>query len=139
MYQMIIEQTKAFKKRIKYDSSVNIFYETEFDSLFYVRNCPYPYGWLKGSGTPPNKHLDVILVSEDDYRLGDEVPINIIGVFQREDGDHKLLATPELSDVQDLSDLSDIELDSLYRLYPHISEQEGWFGKTAAMQICDDF
>lgn len=128
---MIIEQTKSYQKRIKYDSTTHIFYQTADDSLFYARNCPYPYGWIKESGTPPEKHLDVILISEEHFLLGDEVGVKIIGVFKRNDGDHKLIGVKADHVINDFHELSDLESAHLFRLYPNLAEGEGWFG-------CDD-
>ncbi|HAS72933.1 MAG TPA: hypothetical protein DCS67_02180, partial [Clostridiales bacterium UBA8960] len=104
-YHMIVEQTKAYKNRIKYDDINNRFYETEFLSLFHARNCPYPYGWVAETGTPPNFHLDVILVSDQTYELGERVSIKLIGVFKRADDDHKLVAVPFESQFADISEL----------------------------------
>lgn len=128
MYHMIIEQTKNYKHRIQYNPVNNSFTETDRLSLFFERECPYPYGWIEESGTPPAYHKDVILVSEVEYGLGDRLEIKLIGVFKRADGDHKWVAVPSHSTVVDLFQLSEIELNHLKKLYPSISEGEGWFG-----------
>lgn len=139
MYTMIIEQTKEYSKRIKYNPESGLFFETEYESLFHVRNCPFPYGWIQESGTPPNKHLDVILVSSDVYSLGDKVAIKLIGVFRRNDGDHKLVAVLENDEKEDFCELSKLESEQLHRLYPNIADQEGWFGKDQAEQTVNEF
>lgn len=100
MYHIIIEQTQEYKNRMKFDPINNSFNETGYESLFFVRNFQYPYGWIKESGTPPESHLDVILLSPGKYNLGDEVAIKIIGCFVRKDGDNKLISVlPERSET----------------------------------------
>lgn len=140
MYTIVIEQTKAFKKRMKYYPTNHTFVETDFDSLMYIRNFPYPYGWIKETGTPPQKHLDVILISDEDYELGVEKELNLIGVFMRDDGDHKLISVlKENKKVKDLPDLSTDELNKLYNLYPEVSNNEGWHGKEKAEIVVDNY
>jgi len=139
MYHIIIEQTKEYKKRMKYDSVKNSFYETEFESLAHVRNFPHPHGWIKESGTPPEPHLDVILLSLGKYELGDEVAIKIVGCFMRNDGDSKLIGIlPERSET-DFLGLPEIEKADLQRLYPRLDKGEGWFGAVIAEEIIDKF
>ena len=62
MDYIIIEQTRDYTKRIAYDPKTNTFNELEHDCLFLHRGFTHPYGWLKGSGTPPDEHLDVFLL-----------------------------------------------------------------------------
>lgn len=140
MYTIIIEQTKAYKKRLKYNPTNHTFVETDFDSLMYIRNFPYPYGWIKETGSPPQSHLDVFLISDEDYELGVEKAIKLIGVFIRDDGDHKLISVlEENKKVKDLSDLTIDELNKLHNLYPEVSKNEGWYGKEKAEIIVDNY
>ena len=135
MYHIIIEQTKEYKSRMKFDPANNSFNEAGYESLFYVRNFQYPYGWIKESGTPPESHLDVILLSSGKYNLGDEAAVKIIGCFVRKDGDNKLISIlPERSET-DFSELPEVEKADLRRLYPRVSEGEGWYGITKANEI----
>ena len=139
MDYIIIEQTKEYKKRIAYDPATNTFSELEHDCLFFHRGFTHPYGWLKGSGTPPEEHLDVILLSQNDYSLGDELPIKIVGVFKRNDGDHKLIGiSPERAE-NDFAQLPESEKTDLHNLYPRVDEGEGWFGAEIAIEIIKDF
>lgn len=129
MHIAIIEQTKKYKMRMVYDPVSKTFNESDAVSLFYARKCPFPYGWIKGFGTPPEDHLDVIIVTENNYQLGQEVKVKIIGIFRRNDGDHKLLVVPESSTYNDINDLKPYELQTLQALYPKLAEGEGWLGK----------
>jgi len=139
MYCIVIEQTKDYTKRIAYDPVTNTFHETGNDCLFHQRGFIYPYGWLQGFGTPPQKHLDAFLLSRENYALGEIKEIKIVGVFKRNDGDHKLVGTlPERSE-RDFSQLPNEEKNALYKLYPHVSDGEGWFGAEMANEIIVNF
>lgn len=139
MYHAIIEQTREYENRVKFDPIRNIFYETESKSLAYVRKFPYPYGWIKESGTPPGPHLDVILLSSKKYKLGDEIPIKIVGCFVRNDGDSKLIGIlPERLEI-DFFELPEDEKADLSRLYPLVDDGEGWYGAERARDIIEDF
>ena len=136
---MVIEQTIDYKKRMKYDPKVNEFIETEWDSLAFFKNVPYPYGWLKDYRTPPDKHLDILLISEGKYELGEIITVRIIGVFIRIDGDNKLVSVlPERFET-DYSQLPTEEKEMLSRLYPGKYEGEGWFGLKQAEEIIQNF
>ena len=136
---MMIEQTQNYQYRVKYDPDSKRFIETDVMSLFFARNFPYPYGWLVESGTPPDEHLDVILISEEEYELGDLLEIKVIGVFIRKDQDHKLIAVRTCDAVETIRHLSPVALEALMRLYPHVDEGEGWFDEIKAMAVIDNF
>ncbi len=136
---IVIEQTILHRKRMKYNPSNNTFFETKDDSLGFYRGVEFPYGWLKDSGTPPNEHLDVILISKEFYKLGEEMPIRVIGVFFRNDCDHKLIAVTLDRDEVDFSQLTESEKAELSRLYPRVDVGEGWFGIEKANNVIHDF
>lgn len=139
MYNIIIEQTREYENRMEFDPVKNIFNETKFRSLFYVRDFPYPYGWIKESGMPPGPHLDIILLSSKEYRLGDEAMVKIVGCFVRNDGDNKLLGIlPERLET-DLTELPEDEKADLNRLYPHIDDGEGWYGAERARETIEKY
>lgn len=139
IYTAKIEQTYAYPKRMKYLPATDSFVEKDCDSLSYVRNVRQPYGWLVESGTPPCEHLDVIVMTDKEYRLGDTEPVRIIGVFLRGDGDHKLVGVPLDREMEDFSQLPDVEREDLRRLYPRADKDEGWFGREAAEKVIRDF
>lgn len=139
IYTVKIEQTYAYPKRMKYVSKTDSFIEKDCDSLSYVRNVRQPYGWIKESGTPPCEHLDVIVMTDKEYKLGDEDKIKIIGVFCRNDGDNKLVGVLCDRDINDFSELSDVEKEDMHRLYPREDKGEGWFGREKAEEIIDEF
>ena len=139
MYYMVVEQTKEYKNRVVYDPLTNSFSESGHVCLFSVREFPHAYGWLKESGTPPEEHLDVFLMSHFDCALGDEVLVKIVGVFIRNDGDHKLVSILPERHENDLFMLPESEINDLYKLYPRIDEGEGWFGAKKANDVIHAF
>jgi len=130
--KMIIEQTKAYPNRMVYDPETKTFSETEKESLAHARGFEYPYGWVKESGTPPAPHCDCMLMSTKEYGLGDEVEIKLIGMFKRNDGDHKYIVVETSREVGNYEELSEEEKEALHKLYPRVRDGEGWFGKEEA-------
>lgn len=61
--------------------------------------------------------------------------IKIIGLFRRNDGDHKFIAVTTFRNINDYSELTEAEKLSLHNLYPRCDEGEGWFGKDIAYQL----
>lgn len=139
IYTAKIEQTYAYPNRMKYIADTDSFVEKDYKSLFYERNFRRPYGWIKELGTPPNRHLDVIVMTDKEYELGDEDDIKIIGVFRRNDGDHKLVGVLKDRNIKDFAELSETEKEDLHRLYPREDIGEGWFGYECAEKIICEF
>lgn len=139
VYTVKIEQTYHYPNRMKYIAETDSFVEKDSKSLSYARNVRQPYGWIKESGTPPCRHLDVIVMTEKEYELGDEDRINIIGVFKRNDGDHKLVGVLEDRNISDFSELTETEKEDMHRLYPREDAGEGWFGRECAEEILREF
>lgn len=139
IYTVKIEQTYSYPKRMKYCAQTDTFIEKDCISLSYLRNVRQPYGWIKESGTPPCAHLDVIVMTDKKYKLGDEDTIKIIGVFRRNDGDHKLVGVLKDRDITDFSELTNSEKEDMHRLYPREDVGEGWFGHEIAEEIIKTF
>ena len=131
--KMIVEQTKDYPKRMVYHSETNTFSESDKESLAHARGFAYPYGWVKESGTPSAPHCDCMLMSTKEYSLGDEVEIKLIGMFKRNDGDHKYIVVEASRKINDYMELTEGEIEALHRLHPRVGEGEGWFGKEEAM------
>ena len=132
MLHMIVEQTIKYPMRMIYDPYNDSFTASDCKSLLYERNFTKPYGWIKESGTPPSRHWDCILMTDNKYDLGDEIAIKVIGVFKRADFDHKYIVVEAMRNIDDYTELSIEEKTDLNKLYPHFSEGEGWFGKEMA-------
>ena len=133
--EMRIEQTPGMAKRVRYVPNTDSFVETEYDYLGYLRGFTGYYGWITATGTPPGRHLDVTLLSDRDYGLGDYVDCRVIGYFHRNDLDHKILAVDLDSDVATLEDLSVEERRMLERIYPVQTGPEGWYPVAPAVAI----
>ena len=71
-------------------------------------------------------------MTDKEYDLGEEIEINVIGLFKRKDYDHKYVVAETGRRIDDISELTEAERDELRRLYPRIDEGEGWFGKDVA-------
>ncbi len=132
MLHMIVEQTYKYPMRMIYNPETGEFVESEYKALQYVRNFTKPYGWIKESGTPPFPHWDCILMSDRELDLGDEIEIKVIGVFKRADFDHKYIVVESTRAIDDISELMETEREELSRLYPRVSDGEGWYGKDVA-------
>ena len=130
---MVVEQTKYYPMRMIYDPETKAFSESEFEFLGHARGFTKPYGWIRESGTPPSPHWDCMLMSDGEFALGDEVAVRIVGLFRRNDGDHKYVAVEVSRPVCDLGELSAEELDELRRFYPRARDGEGWFGREEAL------
>lgn len=139
LYTAKIEQTFEYPMRMKYIPESDSFVEKSCSSLSYDRKVFQPYGWILESGTPPFKHLDVIVMTNNKYQLGDKVKIKVIGVFRRNNGDNKFVGVLEDRDINDFSELTVNEKDDMHRLYPREDIDEGWFGQKTAIQLINDF
>ena len=139
MYHIIIEQTREYENRMEYDEINRSFYASEYRSLMNARGVTFPYGWIDESGNPPNSHLDVFLVSKEDYKLGEKIEIKIIGCFMRADGDNKLVGVLPQRAENDLFELPTEEIAELKKLYPVINKNEGWLGKEVAEKIINNY
>lgn len=64
---VVIEQPKGERLRFAYDPVARQFHTTDFQSLIWVRKFSGAYGWIGGSGLPPDPHFDVLL-SPTQYR-----------------------------------------------------------------------
>ncbi len=135
----VIEQTYHYRNCMKYIAETDSFIAKDSLSLGYSRNAPQPYGWIKESGTPPQPHLDVYIMTDKEFELGDETPVNIIGVFQHAKGDHKLIAVLDDRAITDLSELTEEEIETLHRLYAGKYEGDAWLGREGAERIIKEF
>ena len=129
---VIIEQPRHEPNRFAYDPLTGNFNRTIYKSLFFYRGFSGAYGWIAGTGMPPEPHFDVIVVTQHDLQPGNVLEASICGMFKRRDDDHKFVAL----DVESASNVSEPDLAALnpdtyaelMRLYPDVGEQEGRFG-----------
>ena len=134
---IVVEQPRGEPYRIYYDPISRAFSRSaHVRSLSYERGFSGAYGWIGGSGLPPEPHHDVLLVTGQSPSLGDILTGYICGVFLRKDNDHKFVAVDEeikhTMAAADLMCLSDARYRELLRLYPRVGEGEGWYGAQVA-------
>lgn len=127
---VIVEQPRNEPDRFSYDPVSKSFYRTSYKSLGYARGFSGVYGWIGGSGIPPDPHHDVMLFTSQSPSFGDILVGHICGVFIRQDNDHKFVAVDdEIRNSMSAADLSCLRKDlyaELLRIYPKIDEGEGW-------------
>jgi inorganic pyrophosphatase len=133
---VIVEQPRNEPYRFSYDPASKTFIRTTYKSLLFDRGFSGVYGWIGGSGTPPEPHYDVMLLTKQNPHAGDILLGYICGVFFRRDGDHKFVAMDaELKHkvtTADLAALDKATYNELMRLYPGVCENEGWYGAEVA-------
>lgn len=139
IFQTIVEQTIDDVYRNQYNEKTGNFVKTNFKSLLYERGFLGTYGWLIGFGSPPRKHLDVLTITNNNRTLGSIFNIKIIGIFLRNDNDHKLIGIEENRIENDFLELPENERKMLSKIYPNIKNGEGWFGKLKANEIIKDW
>ena len=136
---MIVEQKGSEEYRNKYDQYTNSFYKTNKKNLGYQRGFIGVYGWIDNLGSPPDRHLDVLLPTKNEYSLGQRVNVKVIGCFLRKDHDNKIVAIESYRTENDIQELPIEEMEMLRKLYPRIEKEEGWFGKEMALTIINNF
>jgi inorganic pyrophosphatase len=129
---IVVEQPRDEPVRLAYDPVSQTFKPTKYLSLFYERGFCGVYGWIGGTGNPPQPHFDIMLVTDRNPRAGDILEGYICGVFVRQDGDYKFVAIDvELRDkvsTVDIFALDKVTYENLIAVYPRVSEGEGWHG-----------
>jgi inorganic pyrophosphatase len=132
----VVEQPAAEPYRLQYEPEAYRFTRTELRSLTHMRGFVGAYGWIGGLGTPPDRHCDLILMTERPLAAGEVVLARIAGIFYRRDGDHKVVAVdveaPYGTPGADILTLPAPVTGSLFRLYPEVGEGEGWHGREEA-------
>ena len=107
----------------------------------HVRS-PWPaaYGELPGTrNAADGDPLDVIVLSERPLTTGDEVPVRLVGLLERPDGDHKLLAVDladrRLARAVSLEQLPPEDLAPIEAWFREWSTFAGWSGGAAACRL----
>jgi len=129
----IIEQRNDDEYRNKYKD--NMFIKTEYKSILFQRGFIGVYGWIDGYGFPPNKHLDIMIITESNYNLGESIEVKVIGVFIRNDEDHKIIGIESDRIEENWIELPIEEKEMIMNIYPNIREGEGWHGKEKAKEV----
>ena len=143
MVSVIVEQPPGSKYRLDYHREDGTFRPTAAISLFYDRGFSGAYGWIGGLGTPPDAHLDVILVTRTAVQSGDVVAAHPVGVFYRNDQDHKVVALDAAlwtrNQAPAFEDLDSTDRAELRALYPRVDPGEGWHGAVEARRLLESW
>ncbi len=71
---------------------------------------PVCYGFLKGvMNETEGDEVDVLIFSNNEYKTGDEVEVDIIGMINRDDGDHKIIGKDSTSLITNIEDIDKAE------------------------------
>lgn len=137
MAWVVVEQPRDEPYRMSYDPASETFSRSSYLSLDHKKGFSVGvYGWIGGSGLPPEPHHDVILLTRQSPFCGDILLGHICGVFLMKSNDHKFVAVDDEirrgMATADMASLDKISRDELMRLYPRVDEGEGWFGAEVA-------
>jgi inorganic pyrophosphatase len=84
---------------------------------------PVHYGYIEGVINEVEKdNVDVLIFSNDIYKTGDKVEIDIIGMLNREDGDHKVLAFDKTLNLNSFDDISEEERNLILKYFGYKSK-----------------
>lgn len=71
---------------------------------------PVAYGYIEGATNKLEKdNVDVIVFSNKEFKTGDEVKVEIIGLLSREDEDHKIVAIDDSVSYKDFYEVPEQE------------------------------
>lgn len=139
LVRIIVEQPRRERYRLCFDPDTASFVRTVYPALLYERGFVGCYGWIEGTGLPPQPHWDVYVCTDADPQPGERIDAALCGVFVRADGDHKFVALgPDLmaAGIQpELAALPDRRLANVYALYPVVGPDEGWRGAAFAADL----
>ncbi len=134
----VVEIIPNVQKRWVYSSKLKCFVTKEHKTrMMGKRAFEGFYGWVDGYGTPPNHHIDVIVLTKKKVEYGDFIKTKLIGVFKRCDGDHKLICIDFDRVEDDLNELADFEKNQVFRIYDGNFEGDEWLGKEGALKILE--
>lgn len=67
------------------------------------------------------------------------IETKIIGVFKRNDDDHKIVSVEKDSVINIFSELPENQINNLKGIYPVINIGEGWFERVEGERIYQEF
>ncbi len=122
-YRAIIEIPKGSDRRIhmKYDGS-------GFEDFGPIKEkipvndgvMPIAYGYIENTINKTEKdNVDIIVFSDREYKTGEKVEVEIIGLLNREDGDHKIIATDDSVFYTDFYEVPQQERDLILEYFSY--------------------
>jgi inorganic pyrophosphatase len=125
-YKAVVEIPKGCDKRIhlSYDG-------ISFIDLGLIKEeipinegvMPICYGYIENIINEIEKdNLDVIIFSNKPYKTKDKIDIDIIGMINREDGDHKVIAVDNSVSIKDFDDIDQEERNLILEYFGYKSK-----------------
>jgi len=125
-YSAVIEIPKGCDRRIhlSYDG-------INFIDLGLIKNeipinegvMPVHYGFIENTINEIEKdNVDVIIFSNQDYKSEDRTEIEIIGMLNREDGDHKVIAIDDSIELKSFEDISEKDRNLILEYFGYKSK-----------------
>lgn len=102
---------------------------------------PEHYGCVPGALSPADGELLDVLMLRDgtERRPGELVPVRLIGVLRRSDGDHKLVVVdPRHSSLRHIDALDEDRRRAMWRWFPRQHVLLRWEGPEAAADVLED-
>ncbi len=128
--RVVVEQPRHERYRLRFDTDTATFVRTAYLALLYERGFVGCYGWIEGTGIPPQPHWDVYVCTDVDPQPGERIDAALCGVFVRADGDHKFVALGQdliAAGIEpELAALPGPRLANVRSLYPVVGPAEGW-------------
>lgn len=132
----VIEIPKGCDRRIhlKFD-------KTEFEDFGPIKDkipvnegvIPVDYGFIADTHTKENDEVDVLIFSNREFKTGDEVEVEVIGIIKRADGDDKVLAVDDSRpEIKTWLDISETERQLIEEFFSHHHKFLAIEGKTEA-------
>ena len=113
-YITVVEIPKGSDRRIHmaYDNSGFIDLGPIKDQISVNEGVmPVAYGYLLNYINANEKdNVDSLIFSENEFKTGDEVEVEVFGMLTREDGDHKVLVKDSTVNFKNFDELSDKKL-----------------------------
>lgn len=141
-YKAVVEIPKGSDRRIhmKHDGS-------GFEDFGPIKEripvndgvMPVTYGYIENAVNKTElDNVDVIIFSNKHHKTGDEIDVEIIGLFNREDGDHKVIAIDESVSYKEFLEVPAVERNLIlnYFGYKHGIMVEDKIKATKYLEEC---
>lgn len=100
---------------------------------------PVHYGYIENTTNKIEKdNVDVLVFSTKLYKTGDKIEIEIFGMLNREDGDHKVLATDDSMSVNTFDEISTDERNLLLEYFGYKSKIMSVDNKEIALRYVEE-
>ncbi len=112
-YLGIVEIPKDCDRRIHKSNETGEFVDFgSIQELIRVNEGKMPvcYGFLKNIiNKSEGDEVDLLIFSKGEYKTGDEVEVELLGLIEREDGDHKVVAKDGSVSFSKIEDIGSLE------------------------------